>query len=96
LIFFKMKPFLPSFKIFFHYILPFVRFLSGLMNVHEGSTADDIYENENQRFYVTVSLKYHLNRKLLLFAPKIYSVCRKIIRLPVHSELALTYSSIYL
>jgi hypothetical protein len=51
-------------------------------------TADDIYGNENQRFFVTAFLKYHLNRKLLLFAMKINSVCRKMI--PVHSEYAST------
>jgi hypothetical protein len=80
------------------YISPSVRFSSDLVNAnaHWGSTADDIYENENQRFYVTVCLKYYLNCELLLFALKINSACSKIIRLPVHSELAPTCSSINL
>jgi hypothetical protein len=75
-----------------------VQFSSGLVNAnaHLGFTADDIYEKENQSVYVTLCLKYYLNRKLLLFALKINSVWRQIIRLPVDSELALTCSSIYL
>ena len=77
--------------VFFPFHLAFCGLLNA--NAHWSPTADDIYGNENQIFFVTVFLKYHLNRKLLLFALKINSVCRKIIH--VHSELALTSSSIY-
>jgi hypothetical protein len=77
--------------VFFPFHLAFCGLLNA--NAHWSPTADDIYGNENQIFFVTVFLKYHLNRKLLLFALKINSVCRKIIH--VHSELALTRSSIY-
>ena len=55
------------------------------VNAHWGSTADDSNENENHCVPIVP-----FNRKLLLFALKNNSVCRNIIRLPVHSELALT------
>lgn len=81
-----------------HYISPFGRFSSGLMNAnpHWGTKVVDLYPNENKRLYVTVCLKYHLNRKLSLFTMKTNSVCKQIIPSPVHSELTLTCSSIYL